>query len=157
MPWILTMVEVKPDSTGKTGEGEMVYRVNCAACHGLERQGTATANYPSLISVSDKYTRKGILDLINTGRGFMPSFKHLQEQKKDDLISFLMGQRINPGLRQEGTGKDAGISPYTHTGYNRFTDQNGYPGVKPPWGIISAIDLNKGTILWQVPLGNMLN
>lgn len=43
--------------------------------------------------------------------------------------------------------------PYTFTGYNRFFDQYGYPAVKPPWGTISAIDLNKGTIIWQVPLG----
>jgi quinoprotein glucose dehydrogenase len=43
--------------------------------------------------------------------------------------------------------------PYSHTGYNRFFDQEGYPAVKPPWGTLNAIDLNKGEILWQVPLG----
>jgi quinoprotein glucose dehydrogenase len=29
----------------------------------------------------------------------------------------------------------------------------GLPLVKPPWGRITAIDLNKGTIVWQVPHG----
>ena len=43
--------------------------------------------------------------------------------------------------------------PYTHTGYNRFLDPEGYPAVKPPWGTMNAIDLNAGTIAWQVPLG----
>lgn len=47
---------------------------------------------------------------------------------------------------------DYGI-PYSHTGYNRFLDQEGYPAVKPPWGTLNAIDLNRGEILWQVPLG----
>jgi glucose dehydrogenase len=32
-------------------------------------------------------------------------------------------------------------------------DQMGYPAVKPPWGKLSAIDLNRGEIAWQVPLG----
>ena len=43
--------------------------------------------------------------------------------------------------------------PYSHTGHNRFFYQEGYPAVKPPWGTLNAIDLNKGEILWQVPLG----
>ncbi|MBI3117865.1 MAG: PQQ-binding-like beta-propeller repeat protein, partial [Candidatus Hydrogenedentes bacterium] len=42
---------------------------------------------------------------------------------------------------------------FNHTGYNRFVDQDGYPAVKPPWGTLSAIDLNRGEITWQVTLG----
>ena len=32
-------------------------------------------------------------------------------------------------------------------------DQNGYPGTKPPWGTLTAINLNSGKIVWQTPLG----
>jgi quinoprotein glucose dehydrogenase len=42
---------------------------------------------------------------------------------------------------------------YDHTGYSRFLDKDGYPAIKPPWGLLNAIDLNAGKILWQVPLG----
>jgi quinoprotein glucose dehydrogenase len=43
--------------------------------------------------------------------------------------------------------------PYDHTGYFRFTDAEGYPGVKPPWGNLTAIDLNRGEFAWQITLG----
>ena len=43
--------------------------------------------------------------------------------------------------------------PYTHTGYNRFVDQEGFAAIKPPWGQLTAYDLNKGEIAWQVVLG----
>ena len=36
---------------------------------------------------------------------------------------------------------------------NKLDDIEGYPGVKPPWGSLTAINLNSGKILWQVPLG----
>ena len=43
--------------------------------------------------------------------------------------------------------------PFTHTGYNKFLDRNGYPGVKPPWGTLNAIDLHSGQIRWTKVLG----
>ncbi len=38
-------------------------------------------------------------------------------------------------------------------GYFQFRDFEGYPAIKPPWGLLNAIDLNKGEIAWQVVLG----
>ncbi|HEY3129476.1 MAG TPA: pyrroloquinoline quinone-dependent dehydrogenase [Acidobacteriota bacterium] len=43
--------------------------------------------------------------------------------------------------------------PYDHTGYFRFIDAEGYPAVKPPWGNLTAIDLNRGEHVWQITLG----
>jgi len=42
---------------------------------------------------------------------------------------------------------------YDFGGYTYFNDQSGYPANKPPWGSLTAIDLNTGTFAWQVPLG----
>jgi quinoprotein glucose dehydrogenase len=42
---------------------------------------------------------------------------------------------------------------YNFTGYNYFRDKEGYSAIKPPWGNLTAIDVSKGTIAWQVVLG----
>ena len=43
--------------------------------------------------------------------------------------------------------------PYRTTGYLPFHDQEGYSAMKPPWGILNAINLNTGEFAWRVPLG----
>ncbi len=37
--------------------------------------------------------------------------------------------------------------------FKRLKDNEGYPGSKPPWGTITAINLNNGKIKWQIPFG----
>jgi quinoprotein glucose dehydrogenase len=37
--------------------------------------------------------------------------------------------------------------------YQWFRDQNGYPGVKPPWGKLIALDLDTGEYRWTSTLG----
>lgn len=43
--------------------------------------------------------------------------------------------------------------PYRISGYDRFVDQEGYPAVKPPWGLLNAIDVSRGQISWKTTLG----
>jgi quinoprotein glucose dehydrogenase len=53
--------------------------------------------------------------------------------------------------------KDNKYSPKPYYKYNskfkRLLDKNGYPGSKPPWGTLTAINLNSGKIKWQKPFG----
>ena len=35
-----------------------------------------------------------------------------------------------------------------------FTSKLGIPCVKPPWGLLTAVDMQRGNIKWQIPLGN---
>ena len=37
--------------------------------------------------------------------------------------------------------------------FKRFLDKDGYPGSKPPWGILAALNLNNGKLIWTIPFG----
>jgi quinoprotein glucose dehydrogenase len=43
--------------------------------------------------------------------------------------------------------------PYRVTGYHQFVDHEGYSAIKPPWGLLNAINLNTGEFAWRVVLG----
>lgn len=155
MPWILTMVETNPEfGEGLASVGEAVYRSNCAACHGLDRQGDTQGAYPGLQNLAERVSQPQARRIIRSGRGRMTGFPQLSENELDALIAYLFdtGDASNEDA-VIASSDDASRPPYTHTGYNRFLDPNGYPAIEPPWGTLSAIDLNAGTIAWQVPLG----
>ncbi len=37
--------------------------------------------------------------------------------------------------------------------FKRLKDEDGYPGSKPPWGTITALNVTNGKIKWQIPFG----
>jgi quinoprotein glucose dehydrogenase len=150
MPWILTMVEIDSDNKSNAHPGERIYRINCAMCHGQNREGKPESSYPSLTNL--QIGEPEVLALFNSGKGFMPSYAHLKKEEKEMLVSYLL-EITNTDAHSQDINNNKANLPYTHTGYNRFLDPEGFPAIKPPWGMLSAIDLNKGEIKWQVPLG----
>jgi quinoprotein glucose dehydrogenase len=126
-----------------------LYQNNCASCHGADKKGNADGSYPSLIGVSSKYNLKQAEHLIKTGRGMMPSFSHLTAGELTAIATYVL-EDVDGHISQ---GKTTSTMPYRHTGYNRWFDDEGYPVSSPPWGLLTAIDLNSGEHLWEVPLG----
>ncbi|MEW5978550.1 MAG: PQQ-binding-like beta-propeller repeat protein [Acidobacteriota bacterium] len=156
MPWILTMVEARPRDRASATPGGLIYSQHCATCHGADRKGDPQLVYPSLVKVAEKLSPEAIMQLLETGRGFMPSYRFLSDDEKRSLTAFLLGTEKQRG---EGDGSlqtpAAFESPFTHTGYNRFLDPDGYPAVKPPWGTLNAINLDTGEYEWKIPLGEL--
>ena len=155
MPWILTMVKVNPKENEPRSPGEIVYRRNCAACHGVSRQGNPQRNVASLQDIKQRLNRNDALAVLNDGKGNMPAFGFLSAKEKNAVTDFLYGMESKaaaPTKQSEKKRRNFAV-PYTHTGYNRFFDPEGYPAVEPPWGTLNAIDLNRGELLWQVVLG----
>ena len=56
-------------------------------------------------------------------------------------------------LVESKPGDRARYGPFIIKGYVQFLDHEGYPAIKPPWGVLSAINLSSGQLAWQVPLG----
>lgn len=157
LPWSLTMIDV-PAKNGNDlsikGVGKVVYGKYCLACHGAELKGNGSS-YPSLTELHKKYKPEQVQDIIEHGKNMMPAFKQLEAGEKQALLAFLMHLEDKEPAASVIAKKKSILDnvPYTMTGYNRFLDKDGYPGIKPPWGTLNAVDLNSGKLLWKVPLG----
>ncbi len=131
-------------AAGNTGKG--AYLQQCASCHGQQRTGSPPA-IPSLIGVEKKMSAEQVEDLLDHGRGRMPSFPNLEVAKRKSIVNYVLQRETDEGSAGTAT------SGYNTTGYKMFVDPDGYPAVAPPWGTLSAIDLNTGAYLWKIPFG----
>lgn len=155
VPSTQVMIDAPIKNLRTSSPGQAVYNKYCISCHGPDLKGSGT-EFPSLQNLSKKYTVPKLSQLIRQGQNRMPSFKHVSETDREKLIGFLLGKEPKltgneKGLIEGENKKD--FIPYIMTGYNRFVDKEGYPGIKPPWGTLNAVDLNSGKLLWKVPLG----
>ena len=149
IPWFYQLVPTQPLKGKALSFGEVQYRIQCGACHGLDKTGDPGGGFPALDEVTQKYSIEDVRTIIVQGRGRMPSFDHLAERRREAIIDFLYGQE-KPGSKLSW---EEDTPPYVFRGFQRWEDDEGYPAIKPPWGTLNAVDLNTGTIKWKVPLG----
>lgn len=140
----------KPQETKQLSSGKQLYQTYCRSCHGANREGNEDGTYPSLQKIETKYNESTTFQLLAKGRGMMPAFTQLKEGESKAIINFLFGKNTNIQLNDKTNLSKA---DYMHTGYNRWYDSKGYPISTPPWGTLTAIDMNTGKRRWQIPLG----
>lgn len=129
----------------------------------LELQGVADADITDISPEAHAYASDLASKLLH-GNPYLPPS--------------LQGTIVAPGFHGGATWSGASFDPTTHwlyvntnntpyisqlkpnarggydfMGYRYFSDPNGYPGVKPPWSHLTAVDLDTGEFVWRVPLG----
>jgi quinoprotein glucose dehydrogenase len=156
MGWLLTLIERSsvPKKENYLEAGQRLYKQYCMACHGMDRKGSG--NYPSILEANKKYGVDSLLYLINNGRRMMPAQKQLEEEEKKAIVSFILD--IKKGQPKIFIAPPKPVDsflnlPYTTTGYYKFLSPEGLPAISPPWGTITAINLNTGEQVWKTPLG----
>ena len=149
MAWILTLVKSPPVAPGKPVRGKQLYAKECASCHGADRKGSPP-EFPSLRGIEARYSPGEIMTLRVQGTGRMPSYQRLGRDARSAIVDF-----ITRGL--DTTVAATGPSPmdmaFQSDGYKKFLDPDGYPAIAPPWGTLSAIDINTGAHAWRIPFG----
>ncbi|MGL4630549.1 MAG: c-type cytochrome, partial [Leadbetterella sp.] len=121
-------------------------------CHGKDKVSQPKEGYPSLTRIEKKYTSTKLLEIIKQGRGMMPGFGHISIDERKAVSEYLLGiENKNPKAIASSLSKPL---QYKMKGYERFVDNEGFPAIKPPYGILHALDLNTGEYLWKIPLGN---
>lgn len=150
--------------------GNRIYDAYCIPCHGADRTGNPAAGIESIVDLGARRSRDEVTGIITSGKGMMPGFPMLSTVDKQLVVDFLLGaekvEDSGGSSTESGAGPETRATanapsgripeahvPYRLNGYVRFVDSQGYPAISPPWGSLTAIDLNTGEHRWQIALG----
>jgi quinoprotein glucose dehydrogenase len=150
MAWNVKLAERKmPD--GESASGKTLYERYCASCHRTNLRGNPP-EFPSLVGIGARRNVDEIATIVREGAGRMPGSAQLHGAVRRAIVDYVVSGRSEKVRSDAPTPFDV---KYTLDGYVRFTDPEGFPAITPPWGTLTAIDMNKATIAWQVPLGEV--
>ena len=134
--------------------GRKSYEKFCQSCHGKFREG-GSAETPLISQDPNNLSRDYIIQIINNGKRRMPSLSSIPDNEKEAIAKYLenankiLSAKINTNNVQNNLN-----SKYIFGGWKKLLDHEGYPGNRPPWGSLTALNLNNGKIIFKVPLGD---
>jgi quinoprotein glucose dehydrogenase len=149
IPMILKLTDLKKIRAANQLNPEILYRTYCSNCHGANKKGTGVG--PDLTGRVKKYKNEQITSILRKGAPPMPSFKFLSQQQLASIVAFIKDTVAQQSFETANIPQNNEL--YGFNGYSFYLDTAGDPAIAPPFGTMTAIDLNTGDIVWQVPLG----
>ena len=148
MPSIIRLIpraEAAEKSTGRT-----LYLRNCASCHRPDLSGGGN-EVPALKNIASRRKFDDVVKVIRHGSARMPGFSGIGESAVNAIARYLM---TGEAKEATATEQDPRLTlKYTLDGYVWFQDAQGYPAVQPPWGTLTAINLDDSSFAWRKPFG----
>jgi quinoprotein glucose dehydrogenase len=144
MVWTSSLARNEEAKTGR-----QLYMQHCANCHSDTLAG-APPQMPSLLKLGPRWDLAAISKITREGAGRMPGFPNLSAAEVKVVSEYVLSGESKPIEPDEAAVTQL---DYRFTGYHKFLDPDGYPAVAPPWGTLSAINLNTGEYAWKIPLG----
>jgi len=155
MAWIFSLSKKAATPEHRVSDGRALYLAYCSSCHKPDLSGSPASGYPALLNIKTNIKQIDVLNIISKGKGMMPGFTMLGKEQQKMIADYLHGVEkieVTDVVQQQGNVND---EPYEFNGYNKFLDENGNPAITPPWGTLTAINLNTGQHVWQLPLGEV--
>ena len=135
-------------------EAKALYLARCASCHGSNREGNYTARDEVELDYAPSLV--GLSQLPDFGDVFEVSrfeARHAREASDAPQVDAATLASLSTYFEEVDLmlGREGGLRITSMT--SQLIDEEGYPGSKPPWGELVALDLGTGRIAWRVPLG----
>lgn len=151
VPWVVQMIEAR-ETGGLREQIAAGYLHTCAGCHGLDMRGDG-GTVPSLVGIDERLSIFELDRLIRDGRGRMPGLGGMLKWYERAALTWFV-YTADEDDAPSAWASQSGPKTFVNAGFQKLVDADGLPGSKPPWGLLSAIDLAAGAIRWQVPLGD---
>jgi quinoprotein glucose dehydrogenase len=150
-----------PPPDQAAARGLYLYDIHCHICHRIGPLDERRTVSP-LSGIGEKRSREHIANAITQGFGPMPAFANLSSGDVNLLVDYVINPAAAPTAGQSSA---AGEQPNEYdgswegarfvSGFGLMRASNGLSPIGPPWSSLTAYDLNKGTIEWTIPLGEV--
>lgn len=157
LPSVLRLITTPPPQGGNNPAviGRDIVQSRCAMCHGADLKGAPPA-IPSLEGILSRINEDEVQNTVKGGRGSMPAFGEFSDAQLAGIVTYLRNPAaVPPPPTVEPAKLDAnGVAEHYYSGFGFFFPHNGTSIMRPPWVTLTAYDLNKGAIKWQIPVGD---